>query len=209
METVADRVGAWVQGWVVSRRTPPAEPVPGGWLVVTGTEREAERRVLTSVDHIADAAAAAARRPSWIKYAWPLDDGEPTAPGSAWTLTDVDRLMVADGDAVGLAPDLPPGYRLERWWDDGCAVVEIRRGEELAARGRCGVAGDVAVPDQIVTEPDHRRRGLGRIVMRRLADAAAEAGASRQVLVASVEGEALYTALGWRTVALMPAFVLA
>lgn len=51
--------------------------------------------------------------------------------------------------------------------------------------------------DQIITEPAHQRLGLGRIVMSALGSARRSAQ-SRQVLVATAEGRALYLNLGWR-----------
>ncbi|WP_127356693.1 GNAT family N-acetyltransferase [Actinacidiphila soli] len=58
---------------------------------------------------------------------------------------------------------------------------------------------DAAVFDQIETSPAHRRKGLGSLVMRALANAAYDAGATTGVLGATVEGRALQESLGWRT----------
>jgi GNAT superfamily N-acetyltransferase len=76
--------------------------------------------------------------------------------------------------------------------------VEIRMGGELAANGRAALHDDCAVFDQIETRPAHQRRGLGRLVMLRLSQAACAAGATRGLLVATEEGRALYATLGWR-----------
>lgn len=51
--------------------------------------------------------------------------------------------------------------------------------------------------DQVVTEPAHRRRGLGRTVMAALERAAVERGVVRGVLVATEDGLGLYGSLGW------------
>ncbi|MFC9996172.1 GNAT family N-acetyltransferase [Nocardia sp. NPDC127526] len=67
-----------------------------------------------------------------------------------------------------------------------------------AARGLVAVHGDTAVMDQVVTEPDHRRRGLGRVVMDELRTVAAAHGATTAVLVSTVEGRHLYRTLGWQ-----------
>ena len=84
----------------------------------------------------------------------------------------------------------------------------VRSAEGLfAARGqvavvRSAVDGEVreaAVVDQIETCPGHRRRGLGRLVMGLLADAALDAGATTGVLGATDDGRALYAALGWHS----------
>jgi GNAT superfamily N-acetyltransferase len=93
---------------------------------------------------------------------------------------------------------MPNGYRLEM--DDEGDAVEARvmtGSSELAARGRMGLSA-VAVPDQIVTQTEHQRRGLGRVVMSALSNAALDRGRVDAVLLASEPGHALYSALGWR-----------
>jgi predicted GNAT family acetyltransferase len=70
-------------------------------------------------------------------------------------------------------------------------------GGELAADGWTAVAGKVAVVDRVATDEAHRRRGLGTVVMRALADAALGQGAELGMLGATVEGQALYERLGW------------
>lgn len=68
---------------------------------------------------------------------------------------------------------------------------------ELAASGRVGLVGDVAIYDRIRVQDAHQRRGLGRALMSALGEAANRAGASRWLLVATPEGRALYETLGW------------
>lgn len=69
---------------------------------------------------------------------------------------------------------------------------------DLGASGQCGLAGRYAVPDRIETQPGHRRRGLGTIVMRELQRRAYAAGSRTGVLSATIEGRELYRRLGWR-----------
>lgn len=58
-------------------------------------------------------------------------------------------------------------------------------------------AGAHAVVDQVATADEHRRKGLGGLVMRTLQNTAYEAGARTGVLVGTPDGRALYSALGW------------
>ncbi|GAB3812919.1 GNAT family N-acetyltransferase [Kribbella italica] len=70
-------------------------------------------------------------------------------------------------------------------------------GEE-AARGMMAVVGDDdAVMHDIHTSPAYRRQGLGTVVMGTLARRALDRGASTGLLMATVEGAALYRQLGW------------
>ncbi|WP_415647745.1 GNAT family N-acetyltransferase [Stackebrandtia soli] len=66
-----------------------------------------------------------------------------------------------------------------------------------AASGMTAVIGRDAVAHEIRTDPDHRRRGLGSVVMSALTDAAVRAGARTGLLIASPDGERLYRRLGW------------
>jgi GNAT superfamily N-acetyltransferase len=69
--------------------------------------------------------------------------------------------------------------------------------EGEAARGMMAVVGDDAVMHDIHTNPAYRRQGLGSVVMGALARRALERGATTGLLMATVEGAALYRRLGW------------
>jgi predicted GNAT family acetyltransferase len=99
--------------------------------------------------------------------------------------------------------DLPEEYRSATTRRDADVVAEqlFAAGGEPAAAGQAAVVGQWCVPDRIVTEPGHRRRGLGAALMSLLVAAALEQGATHGVLVASREGRRLYESLGWATVA--------
>ena len=73
----------------------------------------------------------------------------------------------------------------------------LTRDADLAASGRLGLVGDVAIYDRIRVQDAHQRRGLGRALMIALGEVANRAGAARWVLVATPEGRALYETLGW------------
>ncbi|WP_436674482.1 GNAT family N-acetyltransferase [Micromonospora sp. URMC 107] len=68
---------------------------------------------------------------------------------------------------------------------------------KLGAERRLAGAGEFGIVDQVATEPAHRRRGLGSVVMRARCDHAAWLGIRTGILVATDDGRALYRALGW------------
>lgn len=78
------------------------------------------------------------------------------------------------------------------------AVVTLSGGE-VAASGDMAVVGADAVAHNIRTGPKHRRRGLASVVMTALTQRARELGAATGLLVASADGERLYSALGWQS----------
>ncbi|MGW7418048.1 GNAT family N-acetyltransferase [Streptomyces sp. NPDC054863] len=58
--------------------------------------------------------------------------------------------------------------------------------------------GDVAVVDRVRAEDAHRRRGLGRFVIRALTEHALSEGADLGLLGATDAGRAPYETLGWK-----------
>jgi GNAT superfamily N-acetyltransferase len=109
-------------------------------------------------------------------------------------------------------PDATPGpeYELELSEDRGQAAIAtkvledrvlrvqvLHRSGEVAARGMAAVVGADVVMHDIHTDPEHRRRGLGSVVMAALSRRAVELGATTGLLMATYEGVQLYTRLGW------------
>ncbi|HEX8867456.1 MAG TPA: GNAT family N-acetyltransferase [Lentzea sp.] len=97
------------------------------------------------------------------------------------------------------APQAPEGYEVRVTGEDVIEVVLTSRGEE-AASGLIAVVGEDAVPHRIRTSPEHRRRGLGSVVMGVLVQEAVRAGAVDGLLFATEEGLHLYRKLGWEVV---------
>jgi GNAT superfamily N-acetyltransferase len=103
-------------------------------------------------------------------------------------------------DAAGHpAPPAPDGYEVMVRRGD-VIEVEITRNGSTAATGRVALVGEDAVPHRIETAPEHRRRGLGSVVMGTLMREAVAAGATTGLLFASEDGLHLYRKLGWEAV---------
>jgi len=200
-ETLEEIVAAWVEGWTRSRGTPAPTPAYGGLRVEVGLPDQKARYVFAGPSAgVAQAAREIEAPHVLIKVCAPPEAVEPLL-SEGWELQPVGFLMTT-GDLARPAPRRADGYRYEIEVAPGGYVVTAHAewNGEAAASGRAFLAGAVAVFDQIVTDPDHRRRGLGRAVMHELALAAAQAGATRGALVATPDGQALYSTLGWRLV---------
>ena len=79
---------------------------------------------------------------------------------------------------------------------------------DVVASGRAALVGSSCVFDQIQTDEHYRRRGLGRATMNTLCGAAAEKGCSKGVLVATGDGQSLYSAIGWNVHSLVTSTVI-
>ncbi len=125
-----------------------------------------------------------------------------------WRLQSTLAMMTCDAPGRNAA-SLPPAYSLELSTDAAKTTARIwGEGGELAASGFAAEVDGVFVYDRIVVAPDHHRRGLGKALMAALGDARSSPTAT-QVLVATAQGQALYSALGWTvhspyTTALIP-----
>jgi GNAT superfamily N-acetyltransferase len=203
-EPLPELVRQWIAGWTVSRGA--ADPVaePWGWTIDVGLVGHVSRHVLPApTDQEVHKIAAATSAPgTWLKLFAPDETVRPWL-GPEWELSPPGYLMAVPLDPAQ-PPPVPDGYTLTSWTRGGVIRVLVRTANgELAARGQLGLAGRTGVPDQILTSAEHRRRGLGALVMRTLQQEAHLAGARLGVLVGSAEGRALYTSLGWRTHAQM------
>ncbi|MFC5799265.1 GNAT family N-acetyltransferase [Streptomyces formicae] len=203
--SLPDAVRRWVAGWVVSRGA--ADPVaePWGFTVDVGLPRHTTRHVLTAGgESVVRKVAASARTPGrWLKV---FEEPEKVLDwlGPDWTPDEPGFLMTAALRRETGPPPVPAGYRLRTWTRGGVtrALVTTDDGA-FATRGQIALPGGAgtAVVDQIETATEHRRKGLGSLVMRTLQDAAAAQGACTAVLGGTPDGRALYESLGWRVTA--------
>ena len=198
-------VRAWVDGWVVSRGAAPPVEQDWGYYFDIGPFAKSSRFVLAESD---EARVRTLTRDITASGVWVTVFEEPErvrewlgAPG--WTLDTPCHLMTATLTRTD-AGRLPEGYELRTWERGGVVrVVVLAPDGGAAARGQIGLPDGrrTAVVDQIETAPAHRRKGLGRLVMSTLGNAALDAGFQDAVLGATGEGRALYSALGWRVLA--------
>jgi GNAT superfamily N-acetyltransferase len=90
--------------------------------------------------------------------------------------------------------------KLETSESNGVHHAVVRAGDALAASGQVCVINGTAVFDKIVTEPDFQRRGLGSFIMKALAAQAFAHDVEDGLLLASLDGQKLYSHLGWTSV---------
>jgi GNAT superfamily N-acetyltransferase len=207
MSSDADLTTRWAEGWAVSRGTPHPARTRWGLRIEVGAPNQVRRHLLLepSAAAAADLAATIDEPLTWIKAAVDPSVLRP-ALGTEWTEDQPGWLMVWD-----VAPGkvrIPEGYAVETAFADGVTRVGVTAADgSLAARAQYGHRDGFGVVDQVRTEAEHQRRGLGSLMMRTLANAAHERGAQTSILGASVEGRALYEALGWKVYAPLAGFI--
>lgn len=204
-------VRAWVDGWVVSRGAAPPVREPWGFTVDVGLVDQVSRHVFDALGDDVDetvvrkVAGGVTGTGVWLKvFRDPAEVG-PWLGEGWWIDPEPGSLMTVPLTAA--SPEstyVPPGHRMRDWTVGGVTRVLLAAPDgSLAARGQVTPTGATAVFDRIETAPAYRQRGLGSVVMRRLQEVAAAAGAETGVLAGTPAGRGLYESLGWRAEALL------
>jgi GNAT superfamily N-acetyltransferase len=201
-----DLARRWQRGWSIARGLPATDDLGSGLRVRCGQMgRDVEYLALDGVSSIAGLAELVKREDevTWLTVPTtePGRAAEAIEGAGLTVLKSSERLMTVDLRSPPSSTPAP-GYRLETRIEDAVVRVEVLdRDGATGASGTMGLSGADGIADKIDTRPGHRRRGLGRAVMAALSAPALARGAERGILIASEDGQHLYAALGWDTVA--------
>ncbi|MEV8411218.1 GNAT family N-acetyltransferase [Streptomyces niveus] len=198
---------AWVAGWAVSRSASAPVVEPWGYRIDVGLPGHVLRHILPEPDEpsVRKLCETVTEPGAWLKLLAPPEAVAGwLTPG--WTVPDDPGFMMFHALTRSVPPAPPRGYTVATEARDGVFHVRVTAPDGTpAARGQISAPGDgargpgaTAVVDQVETWEDHRRRGLGSLVMRTLETAAADAGATTGVLAGTRDGLRLYTSLGWQ-----------
>lgn len=195
---------AWLHAWLEARSIARGFPAPildqGAWRIETGSATEVRRWIFPRVTPELRALGSAIDDPRMIIRAAVTPEELAAALGSRWAVPERTYVMHRH-EHRAVASALARGYRLETRRDGGVAhAFVLDENGFLAASGHAGRGSQAMAYDRIATDPAHRRKGLGRVIMLALGEILGEPGIP-EVLVATVAGRALYETLGWRVVA--------
>lgn len=192
-------VEIWVKGWAIAREVTPPVKDNGAFRVDVGWPDQQARYVFPDItdsfQHLADTIFE-----SWVflKVCAPPQAVSPLLP-SRWEIQAPGFMMTCTTPMGNASIDLPDAYRLDLITDMPVPMARIFTATgEIAAMGRIAFVEDFVIYDRIETHPDHRRRGLGSIVMKALGSMGAAYGKQKGILVATTAGRALYETLGWQ-----------
>ncbi|MFS8099491.1 GNAT family N-acetyltransferase [Lentzea alba] len=199
---ISDLIERWHRGWIAADGL--TSEYRDGFLVVHVNRPNRKYEWIATDDAaIAEIAkvVAATEEPNWLSV--------PTlAPVKVAAAIEEAGLIVARPDetfmrcALDEHPqfDPPTGYAVEVTRDPIIGVRVLGANGEQAASGLMAVVGEDAVAHRIETSAEHRRRGLGSVVMGTLAWEAVKCGARTGLLFSSTEGVHLYRRLGWERI---------
>jgi GNAT superfamily N-acetyltransferase len=196
---IAALLAIWIRGWALVRGLPAPSALPeGAWRVDVG-QPEQWVRYLIPGGKLALAARLAHELhapATWLKVCAEHDALAAVLP-ARWKMSD-QRAFMGKTLAENATLAVPDGFTLSLT-EAGAVTRAILCGSggRKAAEGNIVVMGRHAVFDQIGTEAEFRRRGLGRVIMQALAERALARGAQEGLLVATEVGQQLYLTLDW------------
>lgn len=192
----------WARGRALVRGTPGPVRDGDAFRCDTGMPSESARYIFAGLCPGVKALAEQIREPRIALKVCASASAVSARLPARWAIQPPGFLMRCTGAMDAARAALPAGYVMEtsaeRRAADGSVfgvTIQDRHGV-VAASGRAGRIGDMLVYDQIMTDAAHRRRGLGRMVMAML-QTLGDGARGRQILVATEDGRALYTTLGW------------
>ena len=194
-----DIVRTWVRGWTMTRRVAPPVFENGAYRVEVGLPDQKRRHVFPATSDLIRRHAEAIDEPFvFLKVCAPPERVQPYLP-QHWRIATLGYMMLLSGAMHGSSSALPDGFAFssEDLGSGGTLLNILDPDGEIAATGRIAFPGDFAIYDRIRTHENHRRKGLGRSIMKYLETLAAERKLTRAVLVATPDGRALYETLGW------------
>lgn len=189
-----------VRDWLTARSIARGLPAPvddsGGWRVETGSPKEVRRYVFADAAGGLEEIGRSVGEPRILLKLFGSERAMRSVLPPRWQVRSEGHFMILSGD-MGPVPALPSGYEAIVVANGDVVEAKIRTMDgATVASGFAAEAGDCFVYDRVSTDEAHRRRGLGRAIMKMLGAARKSPGA-RQALVATDQGRSLYETMGW------------
>jgi GNAT superfamily N-acetyltransferase len=198
-------VRRWVEGWRLCRGLGPLIEYDDALAAVLGLPgRERELFAMDDDPRTVERLAGQVTGDTWLTVT--TQDGDEIvrrlAAGGVRPFEEQKTLMSIE--LLAHPRPAASSYRVELSSDGPLEYVRILAADgSVAARGMVAVVGSDAVMHDIQTDPAHRRRGLGSVVMGALSGRALDRGARTGLLMATTDGFQLYRRLGWVAEAIM------
>ncbi|TDC24627.1 GNAT family N-acetyltransferase [Kribbella albertanoniae] len=195
-----DPVRRWMAGWRLCRGLEQPVEYDDVLLAQLGLPgREREMFTLTDDPALIDRLAPAATETTWLTVTTQYGDAAAARMSAAGLQPFAEhKVLMSIALPNHPQPTTPPPYKLSVHTDGPLDRVQLLSPDgTIAARGMMATVGTDAVMHDIHTDPDHRRRGLGSVVMGALSRRALDRGAHDGLLMATEIGVQLYRSLGW------------
>lgn len=204
-----DIIEKWVKGWCLSRELPLPIKYKSGFKIDIGFEKQKVRYVFPELNDDLIQLSKSIDEP-WIflKVCTSPDKLKNVIP-EKWIVQPQGYMMTCFHSMNAINVILNTDYRLEFDEYNSTFVIKIvTKTGELASIGRVVLVDNLAVYDRILTESNHKRKGLATFLMKELEKIALSKGVFNNFLVATEEGKSLYESLGWEVHCLYTSVVI-
>jgi hypothetical protein len=204
-----DILEKWLKGWALSRELPLPVKYKSGYMIDVGYENQKRRYVFTEPNNDYIQLSKSIDEPWVYLKACTAPDKLKSMLSKKWVIEPQGYMMSCSTQMSFSNRNLSDDYKFE--FDNYNSTFVIRivtKNGELASIGRVVLVDDLAIYDRISTEVNHRRKGLGAILMKELEKIALANNVSNNFLVATEEGKSLYLSLGWEIYSLYSSAVI-
>lgn len=204
-----DIVVKWLTAWSLSRKLPSPVPYKSGLMVDVGYENQKRRYVFTALNDDLIQLSKSIDQPGIFIKVCASPDELKNSVSKKWIVQSQGYMMYCWHKMDIPNRTLHTAYKVEfEQYNSTYLVRIVTRKGELAATGRVVLVDDLAVYDRISTEPNHKRMGLGTLVMKELEKIALSNSVYHNFLVATEEGKLFYECLGWELYSLYTSVVI-
>lgn len=204
-----DILKKWLTAWSLSRELPLPIAFKSGFKVEVGDTKQKERYVFPELNEDFTELSNTINEPWIFLKTFAYSEEIKSRVSEKWTFQPQGYFMVCSKPMVFPNHNLNTEYRLEFDFYNSTFVVRIlTQNNEEVAIGRVVLVDDIAVYDRIITESNHRRKGLATIIIKELEKIAHSKGITKSILVATEDGKQLYESLGWEVHSLYTSIVI-
>lgn len=204
-----DILKKWLTAWSLSRELPLPIAFKSGFKVEVGDVKQKERYVFSELNEDFIELSNTINEPWIFLKACTSPEEIGNHVSEKWTYQPQGYFMVCSEPMVFPNHHLDTEYEFEFDHYKSTFVVRIlTQNNEEVAIGRVVLVDDIAVYDRIITESNHRRKGLATIIIKELEKIAHSKGITKSILVATEDGKQLYESLGWEVHSLYTSIVI-
>lgn len=204
-----DVIEKWLKGWSLSRKLPLPVRFKSGFKVDVGYERQNARYLFPKLTEDFVELSKSINDPWIFLKVLASPEEVKNYVSEKWIIQPQGYLMSCFHSMVFPNISLPNNYKLEfESYNTTFVIKIITQNNELASIGRVVIVDDFAVYDRILTEENHRKKGLATLIMKELEKIALSKGNSKNILVATKAGKSLYQSLGWEVSSLYTSIVI-
>jgi GNAT superfamily N-acetyltransferase len=205
----SDIIENWLKAWSMSRELPLPVKFKSGFKVNVNLEKQKTRYVFTELNNDFIQLSKDIDEPCvYLKVCSPPDEVK-CYISKKWIIQPPGYIMSCFHPMTIPNVCLHNDYKLEITNYNLTSVIKIvtQKGE-VASTGRLIIVDELAVYDRILTNDNHKRKGLATFLMKELEKIALSKGISKNFLVATEEGKSLYESLGWKVYSLYTSIVI-